>query len=164
MDSIACMVRTALVAASVGGFAGTAWADGDRAEALRLQAQQKARAEAAQRQATEHRAKVAKAEIETQRKLLGKPAEGKSDAEVKAMWDRRNADARAQGAAVQAAMSGMVAKSQAQQQRLNDPKARADADAGARMMGARSMQDLMNMSEDELKKLQADFEKKHGKS
>lgn len=147
---------------------GSALADYDKAAEARYEAERKAQAEAARKAEAERQVQKARATAQAERQAVGKAAEGKSDAEVHALYEKRNADARAQALAVQAAMPATLAKAQAQQQaqqkRMQDPKFKADVEAGARMTGAKSMNDLMTMSDEDLRKLQAELEKKHGKN
>lgn len=140
-----------------------AHADGDKAEYERYEAKKRANAAAAKQAEADRKARAAKAEVQGERLYLGKAAEGRSDAEVHALYQQKVADAKAQSAAMQKALPGMVAGAEAQRQRMDDPAFKARAEAGARLAGGKSVADLAKLSDADLQKLQAELEKKQGR-
>jgi hypothetical protein len=88
------------------------------------------------------------------RGMLGKEAEGKSDAEVKRLYDAKMKAYTAQGAKAQAGGGWSLSDKQ-----------RADMDAGDAQMKAatgKSMKDLEKMNDRELEALGRDMEKRYG--
>ena len=118
--------------------------------------------EAAQRKAAQQEAARKKAETEKMkadlmnkqyRLYVGAEANGKSDAEVKALYDKKMAGYMKQGA-------DMAPK--AQQAGKVDPSKRAEADAASRSVTGKTMGEMQGMSNAEAQALAREMEKKYG--
>lgn len=111
------------------------------------------RAEDARRQEAEAMRRAAEAKAEAQmmadrRKYLGAEANGKSDAEVRRLYDAKVAAKTAEANRV--AAEGI--------RKANSPEARA----AVKDVTGHSMQDIQNMSDEELDALSREMEKKYG--
>lgn len=147
-------MKSRLILAALVAFAcQVAHADYD----AKLEAQEKAKrdaaaAEQAKRNAAAQAQKSA-AEQKAMRGYLGKDAEGKSDAEVKKLYDARMA----KQAADMKAASG-----KSQGQHIKESMSKGGADMDAKMMGGKSMNDIANMSDAERNAYMKQLEKQYG--
>lgn len=142
---------TALLATS---FAPVARADWD----AKLEAQEAAKRRAEQQEAARKRAAADRmkneAEMKAIRGYFGKEGNGKSDEELKRLYQERQAAALRQAAAYQAPGSAQAKK---------DADMRKAAEANMKSMYGKSFKDLEGMSEKELDAFARDLEKKHGR-
>jgi hypothetical protein len=124
----------------------------ERREAAQREAEQKEQqriqAEADRRRnATEQRA---------MREFLGAEAEGKSDAEVRKLYDAKVAAYQEQG---EAAAAGAPTAAEAEKRERDT---RAERDDAVKQMTGKSLEELENMSDEEAEALQRELEKKYG--
>jgi osmotically-inducible protein OsmY len=117
-----------------------------RAAAAKKQAEETRRMQQIQAEA---QAKANKEDIERKRKYLGASANGKSDAEVKTLYDAKVKATTAE--AHKAYADGMKA--------VNSPEGQASMKA----VTGKTMKELQNMSDAELDALSKQMEKKYGK-
>lgn len=124
----------------------------------KLEAQEAAKRRAEQQEAARKRAEADRirkgAEAKAMRDYFGKEANGKSDDEVRRLYQERQAAALRQAAAYQAPGSAQAKK---------DADMRKQAEANMKGMYGKSFKDLEGMSEKELDAFVRDVEKKHGK-
>jgi hypothetical protein len=124
-----------------------------------LEAQERAKYEAAQREQAARDAAAAKirreaeakahaAMIADKRKYVGAAAQGKSDAEVERLYDQKVAEKTREG-------ENLMAEGQ---RRMNDPAARA----ATKEVTGYSMEEMSNMSDAELEALSRQMEQKYG--
>ena len=147
-------MRKAAVAMLVAVLAAApVFADWDPAAEARDEAARKAAAaQAAQRKAEGDKARR-DAEMKAARAYVGKEGQGKSDAEVKKLYDEKMA-------VIQRAGKGDAA-ARAQMQGLT-PAQQAQMDSAMKGMTGKSLTDVNRMSDAELAAYQRDMEKKYG--
>lgn len=150
------MKRIALVVTLFAALAAPALADYDpeleRQEAARMEAERQAEA----KKQEEMRAQKQAAEIKAMRSTLGAEAEGKSDAEVRRLYDAKLAAAQKQGE--EAAKSGAATAAELQRR---EAETRPERDAAVKEMTGKSLEELENMSDEEAEALARELEKKY---
>ncbi len=157
-------LRAAVIAALLASGAGHALADWDEKLEAQEQAQRDRDAAADRRRIAEGAARVEAARLKAEREDLGRDAVGKSDAEVHRLYaakvkrdnERSLREARAFDPAAALADANAAAK------RARDPKQKAAADAGARLSGASSFEDMKGKSPEELQRMLEALEKRAG--
>jgi hypothetical protein len=143
------MSRTFVIAALLVALAGPALADYDPKMEAEEAAQRKAAAAAAAKRKADFEKQRSAAEATIMRKELGKEAEGKSDAEVKRIFD---AKFRAQTDTAKKAPSGAAAPGSDM----------AKGDAQVKAMTGKSMQDIQKMTPAEQEAFARQMEKQYG--
>ena len=146
------MRRSLAVLALLAGLAVPAFADWDP----ELERQEAAQREAAEKEQQRKQAEADARKLGAMRQFLGAEAEGKSDAEVRRLYDAKLAAYQKQGeAAAAAAPTAEEAEKQARDTR--------DASGAAvKEMTGKSLEELENMSDEEAEALQRELEKKYG--
>ena len=143
------MSRTLLIATLLMALAGPAVADYDPKLEAQEAAQRKAEAAAAAKRKADAARQRSAAEAKVMRGSLGKEAEGKSDAEVKRLYD---AKVNAQLDMAKKAASGYVAPGSDM----------AKGDAQMKSMTGKSMQDIQKMTPAEQEAFARQMEKQYG--
>ena len=129
------------------------FADWDAAGEAREEAQRKAAAAADARKKAEVDRMLRDAQMKSMRQQLGSAANGKSDAEVKRLYDQQMAEYQraAKGdTAARARMSGM------------DASQRTQADSGLKSTTGKSLRDIEGMNEAQLEAFGREMERKYG--
>lgn len=148
------LILSAIVASLM---CGSAYADWDPALEAREAAKRKAeQQESARKQAEAGRMRDA-ANQKAMRGMLGKEAEGKTDAEVAKLYQQRMAGYQKQAAAASASAPGVAA-----QMKKADAETRPQRDAQMKSMTGKSVSELEKMSDKELENFARDMEKKFG--
>ena len=143
------MSRTMVIAALLVALAGPALADYDPKLEAQEAAQRKAEAAAAAKRKADFEKQKSAAEAKGMRGQLGKEAEGKSDAEVKRIYDAK----------VNAQLD-MAKKAQAGGAAPGSDMAKGDAQVKA--MTGKSMQDIQKMTPAEQEAFARQMEKQYG--
>ena len=96
------------------------------------------------------------AELHAMRQVLGAEAEGKSDAEVRRLYEAKIAAYQKQG---EAAAAAAPTAAEAEQRERDTRAEREDA---VKQMTGKSLEELENMTDEEAEALQRELEKKYG--
>lgn len=135
-------------------LAGTpAWGDMDEALEAQEEAKRKAIEAEQKRKDAEVQALKLKTEMTVKRKFLGKEAEGKSDAEVVRLYDKKLAQMQRTPKELEAIGRDMKKKG---------VETRSERDAAVKKMYGKSLKDMENMSDDEVDAFAKELEKKYG--
>ena len=145
------MLHVMLVLASLA--ATNVFADWDAAGEAREEAQRKAAAAADARKKAEGDRMLRDAQAKSMRQHLGAAANGKSDAEVKRLYDQQMAEYQraAKGEAGARARVGGL-----------DANQRSQADSGLKSTTGKSLKDIEGMNEAQLEALGREMERKYG--
>ena len=146
------MRRSLAVLALLAGLAVPAFADWDP----ELERQEAAQREAAEKEQQRKQAEADAMKLTAMRQFLGAEAEGKSDAEVRRLYDAKLAAYQKQGEA--AAATAPTAEAAEKQGR----DTRDASGAAVKEMTGKSLEELENMSDEEAEALQRELEKKYG--
>lgn len=150
------MGRWFAVLAVLVSLAVPAFADYDAEMEAREAAQREAEAKEQRRKQAEVDATRDAAELHMMRQFLGAEAEGKSDAEVRALYQAKTAAYQKQGEA--AAAAAPTAAEAEKRERAT----RGERDAAVKQMTGKSLEELENMSDEEAEALQRELEQKYG--
>jgi hypothetical protein len=150
------MRRPLAVFALLATLAAPALADYDAEMERREAAQREAEQKEQQRRQAEMEAKRNATELHAMRQFLGAEAEGRSDAEVRQLYDARTEAYKRQAEAAAAAAPT------AAELEKRERDTRAERDDAVRQMTGKSLEELENMTDEEAEALQRELEKKYG--
>ena len=150
------MRRSLAVLALIVAFAAPAFADYDAEMERREAAEREAERKEQEKRDAEAAATRNATELHAMREFLGAEVVGKSDAEVRRLYDARVAAYQKQGEAAAAA-----APTQAEAEK-RERDTRAEREDAVKQMTGKSLEELENMSDEEAEALQRELEKKYG--